>query len=667
MTIHNEIEELRDEIRHHDYRYYVLDDPEISDREYDILFHRLLDLEKQHPQWITADSPTQRVGAEPISGFQAVHHKKKMLSLDNGYSFDEIKEWQERLYKGLASQEKIEYLAELKIDGVSISLTYEKGYLKIGALRGNGETGEDVTANIKTIRAVPLKFLADLADRIEIRGEVFMSHKDFTRMNKERLDMEEPLFANPRNATAGTLKTLDPKTVAARKLLFYAHSLGEYSGEEFRFQKEFLDKIKKAGVPVDPHTKLCGDIGEVVRYCRHWQEKRDSLDYEIDGIVIKVNSLTQQKRLGFTLKSPRWAIAYKFPAQSVMTHVRNISVSIGRTGVLTPVAELEPVECNGVTISNATLHNFDEIERLGVKIGDKIVLERAGDVIPKVVKVVTSVRSGKEKKFHLPLKCPFCGGDIVKEKEEEVAYRCVNFFCGAQMEKRIIHFASRAAMDIEGMGEAVVRQLIAKGMVRDFADIYTLKKDDFLKLELFKDKKAQNLIAGIEAGKERPLSRLLFAFGIRHVGEKAAQVLAQRFSTIDNLKEAAVFEMSAIHEIGDVIARSVYDFFRQKDTIILIDKLKRLHVNTRQPKETTVSLALAGMSFVFTGELEGLSRGEAQARVKESGGIVSSSVSKKTTYVVVGKDPGSKYAKALKLKVPILNEKGFKKIIGETQ
>lgn len=667
MTIQTEIEKLRDEIRHHDYRYYVLDDPEISDREYDLLFHRLLDLEKQHPQLIAADSPTQRVGAEPISGFQTVHHKKKMLSLDNGYSFDEIKEWQERLYKGLASQEKIEYLAELKIDGVSISLTYEKGYLKIGALRGNGETGEDVTANIKTIRAVPLKFLADLADRIEIRGEVFMSHKDFTRMNKERLDMEEPLFANPRNATAGALKTLDPKTVAARKLLFYAHSLGEYSGEEFRFQKEFLDKIKKAGVPVDPHTKLCGNIDEVIQYCRHWQEKRDSLDYEIDGIVIKVNSLTLQKRLGFTLKSPRWAIAYKFPAQSVMTYVKNISVSIGRTGVLTPVAELEPVECSGVTISNATLHNFDEIERLGVKIGDKIVLERAGDVIPKVVKVVTSVRSGKEKKFHLPLKCPFCGGNIVKEKEEEVAYRCVNLSCGAQMEKRMIHFASRAAMDIEGMGEAVARQLITKGMARDFADIYILKKDDFLKLELFKDKKAQNLIAGIGASKERPLSRLLFAFGIRHVGEKAAQVLAQRFSTVDNLKEATVFEMSAIHEIGDVIAQSVYDFFRQKDTVILIDKLKRFHVNTRQPKQATVSFALAGMSFVFTGELEGFSRIQAESRVKESGGVVSSSVSKKTAYVVVGEAPGSKYAKALKLKVPILNEEGFKKIIGETQ
>lgn len=666
MTIQNDIDKLRDQIRHHDYRYYVLDDPEISDHEYDLLFRRLVDLEKKYLELVTPDSPTQRVGAQPVLGFHTIQHKNKMFSLDNTYSFDEIKDWQDRLRKGLGVKEKIEYVAELKIDGVSINLTYENGCLKNGALRGNGEMGEDVTTNIKTIRAVPLKlFNADFPVQMEIRGEVFMSHRDFAQMNKERLEIEEPPFANPRNATAGTLKTLDPRIVAKRKLLFYAHSLGQASGEGFRFQKEFLDKIKNAGIPVDPHTKFCADIQEVIAYCRYWHEKRNSLDYEIDGIVIKINSLTQQRQLGFTLKSPRWAIAYKFPAQQATTRVRNIFVSIGRTGVLTPVAELEPVECSGVTISNATLHNFDEIKRLGVKIGDKIILERAGDVIPKVVKVVMSVRTGQEKEFYLPSKCPFCGGAIVKEKEQEVAYRCLNFFCSAQLEKRVVHFASRGAMDIEGMGEAVVRQLITKGMVKDCADIYFLRKEDFLKLELFKDKKAVNLIAGIENSKKRPLSRLLFAFGIRHVGEKAAQVLAERFETIENLKEATVLQMSAIHEIGDVIAQSVNDFFRRKEAAVLINKFKKACVNMRQPKQKNVSTVLAGMIFVFTGELEGFSRQEARARIKEAAGAVSSSVSKNTSYVVAGHDPGSKYRQAKKLNVPILDEAGFKKMIGE--
>ncbi len=666
MIVENEIERLREKIRYHDYRYYVLDDPEISDYEYDLLFQRLKDLEEQHPGLVTFDSPTQRVGAQPAAGFQTVYHKIKMLSLDNAYSFDAIKEWQDRLRKGLGAGAKFEYVAELKIDGVSINLTYEKGFLKAGALRGNGEMGEDVSVNIKTIRAIPLRLLDDLADEIEVRGEVFMSHEDFAWMNKERLEAEEAPFANPRNATAGTLKTLDPHVVAKRRLLFFAHSLGDCSGEGFYYQKEFLDRIKKAGVPVDSHTELCVDIEEVISYCRHWQEKRNSLLYEIDGIVIKVNSLAQQKKLGFTSKSPRWAIAYKFPAQQATTRVRDISVSIGRTGVLTPVAELEPIECSGVTISNATLHNFDEVKRLGIKIGDKIILERAGDVIPKVVKVVVSARTGEEKVFRLPSKCPFCGGDIVKEKDEEVAYRCLNFLCRAQMEKRIIHFASRAAMDIEGMGEAVVRQLIAKGMIGDCADIYTLQKEDFLKLELFKDKKAQNLIVGIENSKQQPLSRLLFAFGIRHVGEKAAQVLARRFRTIEVLQKAEKTQMSIIHEVGDVIAGSVYDFFRRKETAVLIKKLKNAHLNMCQPEEKVFSGALAGLTFVFTGELEDFTRGEAEAKVREFSGDVSSGVNKKTSYVVAGESPGSKYEKAKRLKVSILDEAGFKKLIGES-
>ncbi len=666
MDVALEIEKLKQEIRHHDYQYYCLDNPEITDAEYDRLLKRLLDLEKAHPELATQDSPTKRIGGEPVSGFKTIRHKQKMFSLDNTYTFDEIKEWQERVLKGLGSSEKIEYVAELKMDGVSVNLTYEKGVLKSGALRGDGVAGEDVTSNVKTIRAIPLKFLGSAHPAyIEIRGETFMSRKDFQIINEERQENAQVLFANPRNATAGTLKMLDPRIVAQRRLLFFAHSLGECSKEEFLTHKDFLDKVRSWSVPVNPHAKLCLTIDEVIKYCRSWQEKRNSIDYEIDGIVIKVNQLAQQRRLGVTLKSPRWAIAYKFPAQQATTKVNNILVSVGRTGVLTPVAELEPVECAGVTISNATLHNFDEIERLGVRVGDRVVIERAGDVIPKVVRVVTSVRTGKEKKFQVPKQCPSCGSKAVKEKAEDVAYRCVNPTCPSQIEKRLIHFASRAAMDIEGMGEAVVIQLAQKHMVRDFADIYFLKKEDFLKLELFKDKKAQNIYDGIQASKKRPMSRLLYAFGIRHVGEKAAQVLAERFHTLDSLMKASREDIGSIHEIGTVIANSVSDFFRQKDTLKVIEKLKKAGVNREEPKRERIVSGISGKTFVFTGELEDFTRGEAEERVRRLGAESSSQVTKRTDYCVAGKNPGSKFDKAKKINIHIISEAEFKKLIGE--
>ena len=668
MDIGRDIERLRQEIRRHDYQYYVLDSPEITDREYDLLLKRLTDLEKKNPEFASADSPTQRVGGEPVPGFKTVHHKRKMFSLDNTYTFDEIKDWEERVHKGLAKAQNLEYVAELKMDGISVNLTYEKGILVLGALRGDGDVGEDVTSNIKTIRAIPLKLLGSGHPAfVEIRGEAFISRKDFLNINKEREDSDEPLFANPRNAAAGTLKILDPQVVSKRRLLFYAQSLGEVADQEFSSQKNFLDKVRTWGVPVNPQAKLCSGIDEAIKYCQHWQEKRDTLDYEIDGIVIKVNSLQQQKRLGFTLKSPRWAIAYKFPARQATTRVKNIAVSVGRTGVLTPVADLEPVECAGVTISSATLHNFDEIGRLGVKIGDRIVLERAGDVIPKVIRVVKGMRTGKEKKFQVPDLCPSCGGKVIKEKEEEVAYRCVNPLCPAQLEKRLIHFASRGAMDIEGMGEAVVLQLVGKKMVNDFADIYELKKEDLLKLELFKEKKARNLYDGIQASKKRPLSRLLYAFGIRHVGEKVAEVLAERFRTLDKLMSVSRQELENIHEIGDVIAASVHDFFRQKQTLKVIEKLKKSGINLEEPKQVRARVAsrIAGKTFVFTGELEGFSRSDAERRVKELGAEASSSVSRKTDYCVVGKDPGSKFEKCKKLNVPAIDEAAFKKLIGE--
>ena len=664
MEAKREIEKLRQEIRHHEYQYYVLDQPEISDKEYDDLLKRLEGLEAKHPQWAAPDSPTRRVGGEPVAGFATVRHRRKMYSLDNAYTFDEVLEWRQRVAKSLGNEAKVEFLAELKIDGVSVNLTYENGVLAIGALRGDGETGEDVTSNIKTIRAIPLVLMDGPKSLIEVRGEAFMSRKDFLEMNSERKDNELPLFANPRNATAGTLKTLDPKVVSRRRLLFYAHSLGDCAPGTFVSQKDFVDKVRSWGVPVNPQSKVCADIEEVLDFCHKWQEKRNTLNYEIDGIVIKVNALDQQQRLGETLKSPGWAMAYKFPAQQATTTIRRITVSVGRTGVLTPVAELEPVACAGVTISNATLHNFDEITRLGVHEGDRVLLERAGDVIPKVVKVVAHGPRAAKKASYVPVKCPSCGAAVIKEKEEEVAYRCVNPLCPAQVERRLIHFASRAAMDIEGMGEAVVQQLVRQKLVRDFSDIYRLTKNDFLKLELFKEKKAQNLYEGIQQSKGRPLSRLLFGLGIRHVGEKAAEVLARTFGTMDRLAGAALDDLLNIHEVGEAIASSVHDFFRRKEISALIDKLRQAGLNMKEPHRQ-VSAVLAGKTFVFTGELKRLTRRAAEELVASMGGTVTSSVSKKTSFVVAGEGPGSKYDQAKKLHIPILDEEGFHHITGE--
>lgn len=664
MDVKKEIERLRKVIRHHDYQYYVLDQPEISDKEYDDLFKRLQALEEKHPDEVTPDSPTQRVGGEPVKGFKTVRHHRKMYSLDNTYTFDEIREWRDRLGKSLEENEKVEFVVELKIDGVSVNLMYENGSLSAGALRGDGEAGEDVTSNIRTIRAIPLNFFDGSRSRLEIRGEVFMSRGDFLAANKERLENEEPLFANPRNATAGALKTLDPKIVAKRRLLFYAHSLGECPAGEFVSQKDFLDKVKSWGLPVNLQTRLYPDLEGVIDFCRRWQEKRNTLDYEIDGIVIKVNALDQQKRLGVTQKSPRWAIAYKFPAQQATTKIRRIDVSVGRTGVLTPVAELDPVSCGGVTISHATLHNFDEIGRLGVHEGDKVLLERAGDVIPKVVKVLSRGPTEKKRASYVPGQCPSCGAGVVKEKEEEVAYRCVNPLCPAQVERRLVHFASRAAMDIEGMGEAVVQQLARDGHVKDVSDIYRLTKGDFLKLELFREKKAQNLYQGIQRSKQRPLSRFLFGLGIRHVGEKAALTLAQKFGTMDRLMQASLDELLSIHEVGEAIAASVYGFLHRKETAALIEKLKKAGLEMKEPPRHASS-KLAGKIFVFTGELAGMTRPEAEDLVKSRGGEVTSSVSKKTSFVVVGDRPGSKYDKAVKLKVPVLDEEAFRKVVQE--
>ncbi|MBP7216880.1 MAG: NAD-dependent DNA ligase LigA, partial [Candidatus Omnitrophica bacterium] len=543
--IKKKIETLRNTIRHHDVCYYIESHPEISDKEYDALLRQLKDLEDAHPEFKSDDSPTARVAGGILEGFATVQHKQKMLSLENTYSFDEIEEWARRVAKGLKGV-KVEYVAELKIDGVSANLRYEKGRFSLGATRGDGVTGEDVTLNLRTIRAIPLVLLgAGVPELIEIRGEVFMSRLAFKHLNNERSRQGETLFANPRNAASGSLKLLDSSVVAKRDLSFFAHSLGFSEGLPLSHHWEFLSVAKTWGVPTNPHSKLCKSIEEVIDYCNIWQKRRDTLSYDIDGIVIKVNSIAQQNRLGFTLKSPRWAIAYKFPAQQATTVIKDIIVQVGRTGVITPVALLEPVECAGVIISRATLHNFDEIKRLGVKVGDRVLIERAGEVIPKIVQVITSVRTGKEKTFHIPRVCPACTGAITKTNDEDVAFRCVNPSCPAQIECGLLHFASRQAMDIEGLGEAVVKALVAKKNVKDFADIYSLTKQDLLRLPLFKEKKAENLLAAIKKSKLQPLSRLIFGLGIRHVGEKAAYVLAQKFCTIDNLMHAQKDDLDA--------------------------------------------------------------------------------------------------------------------------
>lgn len=665
--VKRKVKKLREEIRHHDYCYYVLNQPEISDKEYDDLVKKLKQLEEQYPQLITPDSPTQRVGEKPLIGFKTVKHRAAMLSLDNTYSSEEIEEWAKRVHKGLP-REKVEYVVELKIDGVGVSLTYQKGVFLVGATRGDGVTGDDITQNLKTVKSIPLRFLttesSQLPDLIEVRGEVFMEKSDFEKLNQEKKKKGEALFANPRNAAAGSLKLLDSRLTAQRKLNCFIHSFGTLEeGRVYKTHWEFLQSSKRLGLRVNPEIKLCKDIDEVISYCGDWEKKRGKLNYEIDGMVIKVNSLLQQRRLGYTMKSPRWAIAYKFPAQQATTTLKDIILQVGRTGVITPVAMLEPVECGGVTISRATLHNFDEIKRLDVRIGDRVIVVRAGEVIPKIVKVVESVRKGRREIFKVPEKCPKCGGRITKEKEEEVAYRCINPSCPAQLERGLVHFASRNAMDIEGFGESVVEQVVRNGLAKDFADIYSLRKEDFLKLELFAEKRAQNLPDAIEKSKERPLARLLFALGIRHVGEKAAETLTEEFGSLDTLMEAKKEELERIPEVGPTLAESVKEFFKQKEIKILIDKLKKAGLKLEQERMKKGSQILAGKTFVFTGELKGYSRTEAEELVKNLGGKASSSVSKKTSYVVVGESPGSKYGEAKALGVPILSEEQFEKLI----
>jgi len=664
------IKELRELIRHHDYLYYVLNQPEISDYEYDKLYKELVELEKKYPEFITPDSPTQRVSGEVVKEFKPVKHTSPMLSLDNTYSEQEIYDWAERISKYVPLKE-LEFIVEPKLDGLSCSIHYVEGKLYVAATRGDGEVGEDVTLNVKTIKSVPLVLESknvEVPKFLEVRGEVIMFKKDFEKLNKELQAKGETAFANPRNAASGSLRQKDPKITAQRPLRFYVHSYGKIEdGPKIEKDDEFLEYCKKFSLPVIQHYKVLKTIDEVVKYCLEWQQKRDSLEYDIDGMVIKVNQLKYREKIGSTLKSPRWAIAYKFPARQATTIIKNVVMQVGRTGVITPVAELEPVECGGVIISRATLHNFDEIKRLGVKIGDTVLVERAGEVIPKIIKVIGSKRTGKEKEIEVPKKCPVCGSNVVKE-EGEVAYRCPNSSCPAQVINSIIHFAKREAMDIEGLGESVAELLVERKLVKKLSDIYFLTKPQLLTLPLFKEKKATNLLTAIENSKKRPLSRLLYGLGIRHVGEKAAYVLAQRFKTMDRLMKASIAELQSIPEVGPVMARSIKEFFENKFTKEIIEDFKKAGVNmveTTSEEEKKFKQIFANMTVVFTGELDSMTRSKAEELVRQLGGNPSSSVSRSTSLVVVGRNPGSKYQKAKEYGVKMIDEQEFLKMLKE--
>jgi DNA ligase (NAD+) len=658
--IGKKIEDLRNRIREHDYLYYVLSQPVISDKEYDDLMVSLVELERAYPQYAAADSPGVRVSGGILEGFATVAHGQKMLSLDNTYSYEGLREWAARVSKGLQG-EGVSFVVELKIDGLSANLTYRKGVLARAATRGDGDQGEDVTGNIRKIRPIPLRLRgADVPALIEVRGEVYMDKEDFERLNRQRLEQGDSVFANPRNAASGSLKLLDSAQVAQRKLNFFAHSLGQYEGKALKTHWDYLAQLKSWGVRVNPLCEICKDIDGVIAYCGAMQKKRDSLPYEIDGIVVKINDLRQQQALGATAKSPRWAVAYKFPARQATTELLKIRINVGRTGVITPSADLLPVECSGVTIKSATLHNFDEIGRLGVREGDRVLIERAGDVIPKIVKVVE--QRGK-KVFEIPVSCPVCGGTIVKEKEEDVAYRCINPSCPAHLERGLLHFASRSAMDIEGMGESVVAQLVRLKLVKSLADVFRLTENDLARLELFKEKKIGNLLLAIDKSRSAPLSRVIYALGIRHVGEKAAFVLARRFLTLDALIKARKDDLQSIDEIGPVIAESVIDFFSQPQTKELIADLKRHKINLTEPAVKAEANQLSGKKVVFTGELSAYSRPEAEELVRRSGGQASSRVSKETDFLIAGDHPGSKYEKARHLGVAIIDEQQFKRML----
>ena len=653
--VRKEILEIRDQIRRHDNLYYVLDKPEISDAEYDKLFRNLEELEKENPEFITPDSPTQRVGGAPLKAFKTVTHKIPLLSLGNAFTFEELDAFDKRVCDGLG-ESKVDYVCELKMDGLAVSLEYKYGKFVKGSTRGDGVTGEDITLNLKTVKSVPLSI--DKKIDIEVRGEAYLPYNDFIKLNEERIEAEEQKFANPRNAAAGSLRQLDPKITSQRPLdIFFYYS----SDAKVKTQLELLNYLKSIGLKVNPHFKLCRGISEVKKFIEEWESRRDKIDYEIDGIVIKVNELDGQKKLGFTAREPRWAVAYKYPPEQKETVVEDIIASVGRTGVVTPVAMLKAVDLRGVVVRRATLHNQDEVDKKDVRIGDHVMVQRAGEVIPEVVNVLKDKRKKEFKRYHIPDKCPVCGSKVVRA-EGEAAHRCMNKSCPAQLKGAIQHFASRGAMDITGIGEELSAQFVDKKLVPNLAALYSLGKAVLIeKLDRFGERSASKIIEAIEASKSRPFEKFVYALGIPHVGSRTAEVLVEHFPSMEKLMNAPAEELSKVREIGPKIAQSVRDFFRNANNIQLINRLKAAGVNMRSEARDRTKLPLYGKSFVITGTLS-RPRPELEEEIKSLGGRINSSVSKNTDYLLAGTEPGSKYQKAKELGVKVLNEKEYQNI-----
>jgi len=672
------IEKLKAEINYHNYRYYVLDSPVISDAEYDELMRELKKLEEEYPQFLTPDSPTQRVGATPVEAFGVVEHPLPLLSLGNAFSKDELLAWHTRISKLVGSQ-RFNFACEHKIDGLAVALTYVNGRFTTGATRGDGFRGEDITQNLRTIRSIPLSVPRDAAPRFEVRGEVYLPKAGFHKLNQERAAEGLPLFANPRNAAAGSVRQLDPRITAKRPLDIYIYALGYAEGKATPpTHWETIEYLKTLGFKINPHNRLLSTIGQVEEFHHTWAERRESLPYEADGVVVKVNQFDLQEQLGSIGHEPRWAIAYKFPAIQSTTRLIDIGISVGRTGTLNPYAILEPVSVGGVTIRSAALHNEDDIRRKDIRIGDTVLVQRAGEVIPEVVEPIKRKRSGKEKEFNLLKKifdkeqkrpaCPVCGAEVFKP-EGEVMYYCSNAACPAQVQERLEHFVSRGGMDIRGIGESNSALLLREGLIKDVADLYELKdkKEQLLKLERVGEKSVTNMLNAIEKSKDTPLPRLIFALGIRHVGEEMAEVIAKHFGGMDELGSASREELMSIPTIGPKIADSIVAFFRQKENRKIIQRLKAAGVKLEEKVAKPEELPLAGMEFVITGRLEAFSRPEAEARIKALGGSTGSSVTSKTTYLVVGADPGSKLARAQELGTKILNEEEFIKLLKQKQ
>jgi DNA ligase (NAD+) len=666
-AIQKKIEALREKIRHHEYRYYVLDDPEMSDADFDKLMNELKRLEAEHPELVTPDSPTQRVGGKPREGFVKAKHSSPMLSLDNAYSEEELRDWERRVHE-LTGRTDLEYMCELKLDGMSLALVYSDGRLERGVTRGDGTTGEDVTSNVRTVRSIPLTIAKDKLKKagiptdFEVRGEMLMPLAAFRKLNEERERQGLATFANPRNFTAGTVRQLEPSITAQRRMDFFAYMLLKDGRTYFDRQSKTMDALELAGFKVNPNRKLAKNLAEVWKFIQSWETKRESLPYEIDGIVIKVDRTAWQRELGFTGKAPRWAIAYKYAARGGVTQIEDIVPQVGRTGKLTPVAWLKPVPIGGTTVSRATLHNMDEIERLGVKIGDWVEVERGGDVIPKVVKVVEDKEHPRGKKqFVMPEHCPVCGGNVVRTPGE-VDHRCVNANCPAKLQGTILHFASRHVMNIDGLGEALVNQLTERDLVKNVADLYKLTKDDLLKLERMGEKSADNVLAEIEASKKLPLERVIYGLGIRFVGERTAQFLAEHFGSLDAIMNASAEQLEEVNEVGPRIAESIVEFFGDEHNRKLVSDLRKGGLTfAGQKKEKGTKLA--GKTFVLTGTLERHTRDEAKKMIEDAGGRVSGSVSKKTDYVVAGSDAGSKLDKARELGVSVIGEEELEGLV----